>query len=334
MSDSEHLRETLAKIAEIASAATNGNSYHKDNYEGGEEGQHSHDYSYGCTIKTLPTELLEDAARTAAEINPINAPGLGPVAAIGGDSSLVSEPLRIAVSTSKYWGPRPRRLSVSFMETTPSDLRARIISHLNAWSRTGGITFAETQGVGEVRISRGGGGFWSYLGTDVLLIPTNRQTMNLQGFTMNTPESEFRRVVRHEAGHTLGCPHEHMRRELVDRLDREKTYAYFRRTQGWDRATVDQQVLTPLDDRAILGTPADQDSIMCYQLPGEITRDGLPIRGGRDINQTDFDFIGRIYPRVVAAPQPTHYSPERAASAYQQSPEQAGELNFDFEYTS
>jgi hypothetical protein len=36
---------------------------------------------------------------------------------------------------------------------------------------------------------------------------------------------------------------------------------------------------------------------MCYQLPGSITRNGQPILGGVDINQTDFEFVGRIYPR-------------------------------------
>jgi hypothetical protein len=36
---------------------------------------------------------------------------------------------------------------------------------------------------------------------------------------------------------------------------------------------------------------------MCYQLPGAITRDGKPIRGGSDINQTDYAFAGRLYPK-------------------------------------
>jgi hypothetical protein len=121
--------------------------------------------------------------------------------------------------------------------------------------------------------------------------------MNLQGFTMNTPESEYRRVIRHEAGHTLGCPHEHMRQALVARIDPAKAYEYFRRTQGWDKQTVDQQVLTPLNEQSLMGTAADQTSIMCYQLPGSITRDGQPILGGMDINQTDYAFIGRIYPK-------------------------------------
>ena len=62
-------------------------------------------------------------------------------------------------------------------------------------------------------------------------------------------------------------------------------------------ATVDAQVLTPLEERSIFGTPADQDSIMCYQLPGSITRDGQPILGGTDINRLDYAFCGRIYPR-------------------------------------
>ena len=158
-------------------------------------------------------------------------------------------------------------------------------------------------GTGEVRISRGPGGYWSYLGTDNLLIPVGRQTMNLEGFTMRTEESEFRRVIPHEAGHFLGFPHEHMRAELVARIDREKAYAYFLATQGWPREMVDQQVLTPLEESSILGTPADQDSIMCYQLPAEITVDGRPIRGGATINAADGAFAGRIYPKLSTMPK-------------------------------
>jgi len=292
MSELESLRETLSKISDIASAAVltaEGNGYgHIDIAE-----------ERICTPKFLPTSLQVRAAQTATDINPVNAPGLGFMLTDAALAALVSEPLHIAVLTAKYWGMAKRRLTVSFVETTPADLRTHIISHLNAWSC--GIQFVATSGTGQVRISRGGGGYWSYLGTDILHIAASRQTMNLQGFTMSTRDAEFTRVIRHEAGHTLGFPHEHMRREIVARIDRQKAYDYFRRTQGWSPTMVDQQVLTPLDERSIFGTAADQTSIMCYQLPGLITKDGRPILGGTNINATDRAFARRIYPPVGAS---------------------------------
>ncbi len=257
---------------------------------------------YGCTLRQLPERLRERSAATACQVNPVNAP----LRAAG-----VLPPQHIALVTSKYWGPQPRRLTVSFLEFTSAALRARIVSHMNAWSASCSISFVEVQGRGQVRISRGGGGYWSYLGTDILHIPrfpVERPTMNLEGFTMRTPESEFVRVVRHETGHTLGFPHEHMRRELVARIDPARAYRYFAQTQGWSRQDVDDQVLTPLDQRSIMATPADQTSIMCYQLPGSITRDGRPITGGNDINVSDYAFAGRIYPRGGAASGPTQVS--------------------------
>jgi astacin (peptidase family M12A) len=293
MSNEEKLEGTLAKIAELARNAVHGEV---SGHEGANHDEDRDPVEYGCTVKAVPRRLVVKAAQHAVKINPVNGLLFGRLAEVAPE--LPQDPARLSVLVQKYWGPKPRRLTVSFMEPTQAALRRKIISHMNAWTQTGCIEFVSTEGVGQVRISRGGGGFYSYLGTDIMLIPRNRQTMNLQGFTINTPESEFKRVVRHETGHTLGFPHEHMRRQLIARLDRERTYAYFLRTQGWDRPTVDAQVLTPLEEQSIFGTPnADQDSIMCYQLPGEITRDGKPIHGGLDINQLDFTFCGSIYPR-------------------------------------
>ena len=108
------------------------------------------------------------------------------------------------------------------------------------------MKIVETSTDPQIRIARQGGergGYWSYLGTDVLHIPKNEPTMNLEEFSMSTPESEYHRVVRHETGHTLGFPHEHMRKELVDKIDSSKAIEYFERTQGWSEEEVRQQVL-------------------------------------------------------------------------------------------
>lgn len=290
-------QEALAEIARIAETASYGTEY-----SGSGDGKGSGsagDSVSGCRVKALPARLQEKAAQVAARINPVNSP----LRELLPRSVLVDSPLRLTLLTAKYWGSAPRQFSVSFLESTPADLRARIVSHMNAWTATTGMSFAETSGTGEVRISRGPGGYFSYLGTDITLIPQNRQTMNLEGFTMGIDESEYRRVVRHETGHTLGFPHEHMRKELVARIDPAKAYRFFLATQGWNKQMVDQQVLTPLDDSSIFGTAPDQDSIMCYQLPGQITFDGLPIRGGTDINATDFAFAAVVYPKPSFTPE-------------------------------
>lgn len=86
-------------------------------------------------------------------------------AAMADDGPTVAQ---LALVTSKYWGRQPRTLSVGFLEATSNDLKQRILQHMNAWNL--GVTFALTNGTGQVRISRSGSGYWSYLETDILLI--------------------------------------------------------------------------------------------------------------------------------------------------------------------
>jgi len=251
-----------------------------------------------CTPKILPKDRWIAASEKAIEINPLNR---APVERLRmADPHIKPTPAHLAVLTTKYWHTAGVRLTVGFLDNPPADLRARILEHMNAWDQTARVRFTESLTEPQVRIARAADGYWSYLGTDILAIAKDQPTMNLQGFTMETEESEFHRVVRHETGHTLGFPHEHMRKELVDRIDRAKAIAYFLRTQGWDEMTVEQQVLTPIEQSSLWGTAhADPNSIMCYQIPGEITKDGKPIVGGLDIDKADYRFAGKVYPKVT-----------------------------------
>ena len=254
-----------------------------------------------CRPKSLPLDKLAAAERRAIEVNPENeresrTVERTPPGRRGGQR-------RIAVVVARKWPAKGVRLSVSFLDNASAALRSRILKHMNAWGEHANVLFSETRGVGEVRIARLDSppdmtGYWSYLGTEILDAPEDEPTLNLEGFTMRTSESEFRRVVRHEAGHTLGFDHEHMRSDIVKRIDRKKAFAHFDLTDGWTPKEVEQQVLTPLAKRSIMGTKeSDPLSIMCYQLPGEIMKDGKPVPGGLDINPNDFAFAKRLYPK-------------------------------------
>ncbi len=256
-----------------------------------------------CTPRTLPPEKRVAAAETAIEINPHNRSALEEL--VGVIPNFSPGPEHLAVAVQKYWGKGGVDLTVGFLDDPSAELRARILSHMNAWNEKANVKFTETATAddAQVRINRQTSnqpewnGYWSFLGTDILSFEGPfGQTMNLEGFTMDTPDEEFFRVVRHEAGHTLGFPHEHMRRELVERIDRAKAIAYYHRLTGWTEEQIDQQVLTPLEDASIFGTRVDPDSIMAYQVPANVTKDGLAIAGGNDINQTDHDFCAAIYP--------------------------------------
>ena len=79
-------------------------------------------------------------------------------------------------------------------------------------------------------------------------------------------------------------------------------------------AKVDQNVLTPLNENDIVGTSADERSIMCYHLPAFLISDGHAIPGGLDINKLDRDFANVIYPQVSSQQMldsfPTNGDPE------------------------
>lgn len=256
-----------------------------------------------CAPRSLPRDQWVAASQIAARVNPTNRPPIEQLARLV--PGFVPTPDHIAVVTSKRWHTVGVRLTVGFLDNPPPELRAKILAHMNAWNKTANVSFVEGSKESQVRITRSEGGYWSYVGTDILSIEADQPTMNLEAFTMSTPDSEFHRIVRHETGHTLGFPHEHMRRELVARVDVNKAIDFFAATQGWSAEVVRQQVLTPLEESSLYGTPhTDSTSIMCYQIPGTITVDGKPIVGGVDIDPLDYEFAGKIYPLSASAPAP------------------------------
>lgn len=292
-----------------------------------------------CQPRILTLDEAAQAVRQSIAINPENAAGARHVERIvpgrrGGAR-------RLALEIDYRWPADTRVLSVQFLDNPNQALRKRILEHMNAWNKTVNIRFSETKETGEVRIARldsppRDSGYWSYIGTQILAIRKDKPTLNLDSFTMKVSDAEFRRVVRHEAGHTLGFEHEHMRGDLVGKIDRRKAYAYYARTENWTKEETIAQVLTPLSKRSLMGTTeSDPLSIMCYQIPAEITRDGKAITGGIDINPRDYQFAGTIYPKkrgngpsaAAAMLAPDSEVPECAAASPPMPPKLEGAIN-------
>ncbi len=261
------------------------------------------DDSLVCFLRRLPDDMEDQAARDAISINPMNAPRIDGQAAVALASMAFMAPETgwLTAFTDRKW-KNGCKLGVKFMEPTSSDLKNKILQYANLWSPHGNISF-HLSNDGPIRLTLGQPGYWSNLGTDLLLVGGNQPTMCLGGFTMRTPDATFRQVVPHEFGHSAGFPHEHLRAEEIERMDRQAVLRLFRATQGWNDATIISNVLTPLDPRKIEGSASpDRKSIMAYRLPSSIFRDGVGIEGGSDLSPEDKLMAGRIYPLSQAPP--------------------------------
>jgi hypothetical protein len=207
---------------------------------------------------------------------------------------------RLALVTSHKL-KEPVRLKVAFIDKPkpPAKIRHHILEHMNAWSEFCDVRFAQSTNNPEVRITFRGTGLWSYIGTGILTFPADKPTMCLENFdSPNVQESDIRRGVRHETGHTLGFAHEHLRASLIAWIDRPLAIQYYRMREGWDEETTVRNVLTPLRDENITATAdVDVHSIMCYGIPQSILKPGAPrINGGQDFSQFDRDMAATVYP--------------------------------------
>lgn len=270
-----------------------------------------------CTPKSLPVDLKVAAAETAVRINPTNRPRVERVIRLLEKylglraAEIVLPPEHLALITQKYWGTAGVHLTVQFLDTPYNgDVASRILQYMNEWTKWCNAKFSAVNSGGQVRIARNEQAYYSYLGTDILHIPPSQHTMMLGGITMQTSDAECMRVIPHETGHTMGFPHEHMRAEIVSRIDPQKAISYFGQTQGWSPSEVQQQVLTPLDKSSIRATPtADDVSVMCYQLPSSIMKDGQPVVGGSGIDSTDAGFAQSVYPSSLGPTTPPVVQP-------------------------
>src|SRR5687767_3550343 len=104
-----------------------------------------------CSIKMLPKEEWEAAAKTAAVQNPMNRPALHQLFQAAPKGVLPK--IRLSVMHTKFWGVKGVKLTVGFLDTASPALKRKILSHMNAWGDYCNVKFTLSKSSPQVRIS-------------------------------------------------------------------------------------------------------------------------------------------------------------------------------------
>ena len=142
-------------------------------------------------------------------------------------------------------------------------------------------------------------GAWSYVGRDNLNISKGRATMNFGWFDTAT--------VIHEFGHMLGLAHEHQSPygNVID-WNYTKLYDWAKRTQGWNKQQVDQQIVERYSSSEVNGTTFDPKSIMLYFYDKSLTNNNSGTEMNRRLSKTDVTYLNSLY-REGAAETPDQF---------------------------
>lgn len=249
-----------------------------------------------CTIMPLPPAQRAAARRVAVEETERNLPS-GPSGGSGGLGGFGGFLPPLATEARKQWKPG-RVLKVGFLGGHP-EVRRRLIPYAKEWEDHANITFdfQDDGADAEIRVAfLSGRGSWSYLGTDALLIARHNPTMNFGWLTPETDEDEYSRVVLHEFGHALACIHEHQHPEQGIPWDQEKVYEHYRRTNGWSREEVNQQLFAKYSRTQTNFSAYDKSSIMHYPVDNALTVGNFSVGWNRKLSDMDKEFIARLYP--------------------------------------
>lgn len=218
----------------------------------------------------------------------------------------------LALYLPSRWPDDVRTIHVRFLDGHWSVWRrvALSIAGPGGWNRACGMQFVFDQAAdAPVRVTFETGPSWAYEGIGCTYVPLDQPTMQLGWLKESTSDKEVRRVSLHEFGHILGFPHEHRLPEPSIPWDKEAVYAYYARVSGWDRLTVDEQVLTPIAPSVLDVYGYDPQSIMHYWIDPAFVLDHVERGGATVLSPMDVAAARYWYGPPPALPEPPPVSP-------------------------
>jgi hypothetical protein len=216
-------------------------------------------------------------------------------------------PKTAAAVLNNTWD-RGQTLRIQFVDPKPDPVTVnRVVEHIRTWEKYVNLRFlivtpnnppGDFPPAAHIRISFQDRGHYSYIGRasmdpEVL----NKPSMNL-AIDRDTNEETVRRVVLHEFGHALGFAHEHQNPKGGIQWKQPDAMNYFKRTTGWDEEKIRSNIFERLNAADITASEFDRDSIMLYEIPPGLTRDGFSVGWNTRLSSTDISAASAIYPTL------------------------------------
>jgi Astacin (Peptidase family M12A) len=122
----------------------------------------------------------------------------------------------------------------------------------------------------------------------------------LQKSDLRLNNKGMRGTTLHEFGHALGLLHEQSYPGGIKWNKSPEVYAYYEKTQGWDKDKVDAQVFEVSDVFYTNSTTYDPKSIMQYSIEAWQTTDGFSVPRNEELSEGDKSLVRALYPKDKA----------------------------------